>query len=195
MAAQWEPPAPTRRDPIQPDPSARMLVVPALVGGLVALSLGIYGRLHPATGVAVDIVGFSSPATVKAWLASVAIACALVQVGTSLVMYGKVPGVRAPAWGSVVHRWSGRLAFIVTVPVAVHCLYALGFQSFSPRVLAHSLFGCLFFGAFTVKMLSLTRKDTPAWVLPLLGGLVFVLLAVIWFTSAFWFFSFFGVKR
>jgi hypothetical protein len=172
-----------------------MLVVPALVGGLVALSLGIYGRLHPATGVAVDIVGFSSPATVKAWLASVAIVLALVQVATSLVMYGKVPGVRAPSWGSIVHRWSGRLAFIVTVPVAVHCLYALGFQSFTPRVLAHSLFGCLFFGAFTVKMLSLTRKGTPAWVLPLLGGLVFVLLAVIWFTSAFWFFSFFGVKR
>lgn len=195
MAAQWEPPAPTRRDPIQPDPSARLLVVPALVGGLVALSLGIYGRLHPATGVAVDIVGFSSPATVKAWLATLAVILALVQVGTSLVMYGKVRWISTPSWASVVHRWSGRLAFIATVPVAVHCLYALGFQSFSPRVLAHSIFGCLFFGAFTVKMLSLTRKGTPSWVLPLLGGLVFVLLAAIWFTSAFWFFSIFGVRR
>jgi Family of unknown function (DUF6529) len=195
VAAQWEPPAPTRRDPIQPDPSARLLVVPALVGGLVALSLGIYGRLHPATGVAVDIVGFSSPATVKAWLASVAIVGALVQLGTSLVMYGKVPGIGAPSWAGGVHKWSGRIAFIVTVPVAVHCLYALGFQSFTPRVLAHSICGCLFFGAFTVKMLSLTRPGRPAWTLPLLGGLVFVLLTIIWFTSAFWFFSFFGVRR
>jgi Family of unknown function (DUF6529) len=196
MAAQWEPPAPTRRDPVQPDPSARLLVVPALVGGLVALSLGIYGRLHPATGVAVDIVGFSSPATVKAWLATVAVALALVQLGSSLVMYGKMPGVSSsPSWMSGLHRWSGRLAFIVTVPVAVHCLYALGFQSFSPRVLAHSILGCLFFGAFTVKMLSLTRRGLPGWTLPLLGGLVFVLLAAIWFTSAFWFFSIFGVRR
>ncbi len=195
MAAQWEPPAPTRRDPIQPDPSARLLVVPALVGGLVALSLGIYGRLHPATGVAVDIVGFSSPATVKAWLASVAIVLVLVQVGTSLVMYGRVPWLSAPSWARGLHRWSGRLAFIVTVPVAVHCLYALGFQSFTPRVLAHSICGCLFFGAFTVKMLSLTRRGLPAWTLPLFGGLVFVLLTIVWFTSAFWFFSVFGVRR
>jgi Family of unknown function (DUF6529) len=195
MAAQWEPPAPTRRDAIQPDPSARLLVVPALVGGLVALSLGIYGRLHPATGVAVDIVGFSSPATVKAWLATVAMVLALVQLGTSLVMYGKVPWLRAPAWAGGLHKWSGRLAFIVTVPVAVHCLYALGFQSFTPRVLAHSICGCLFFGAFTVKMLSLTRPGRPGWTLPLFGGLVFVLLTIIWFTSAFWFFSFFGVRR
>jgi Family of unknown function (DUF6529) len=195
VAAQWESPAPTRRDPIQPDPSARLLVVPALVGGLVALSLGIYGRLHPATGVAVDIVGFSSPATVKAWLASVAILGALVQLLTALLMYGKVPGIGAPSWAGGVHKWSGRLAFIVTVPVAVHCLYALGFQSFTPRVLAHSICGCLFFGAFTVKMLSLTRRGMPAWTLPLLGGLVFVLLTIIWFTSAFWFFSFFGVRR
>ena len=60
MAAQWEQPAPTRLDPVQPDPSARLLVVPALVGCLVALTLGLYGRLHPATGVAVDAVAVAA---------------------------------------------------------------------------------------------------------------------------------------
>jgi hypothetical protein len=195
MAAQWEPPAPTKLDPIQPDPSARLLVVPALVGCLVALTLGLYGRLHPPTGIAVDIVGFSSPATVKAWLATVAVAFALVQLGSSLVMYGKVPWITAPSWISSLHRWSGRIAFIVTVIVAVHCLYALGFETFNARVLVHSIAGCLFFGVITIKMLALTRRGMPGWVLPLLGGLAFALLVLIWFTSAFWFFSIFGFRR
>jgi hypothetical protein len=195
MAAQWEPPAPTRLDPVKTATSARLLVVPALVGCLVALTLGIYGRLHSPTGVAVDVVGFSSPATVKAWLATIAVVFAVVQVGSSLVMYGKVRWISAPSWIGGLHRWSGRIAFIFTVPVVVHCLYALGFQTFNARVLVHSIAGCLFFGIFTVKMLALTRRGMPGWVLPVLGGLAFALLVVIWFTSAFWFFSIFGFRR
>jgi hypothetical protein len=195
MAAEYGEPAPTRLDPVQPDPSARLLVVPALAGCLVALTLGLYGRLHAPTGVAVDVIGFSSPATVKAWLATVAVLLAIVQVVSSLVMYGKVPRVSAPSWIGGLHRWSGRIAFIFTVPVVVHCLYALGFQTFNARVLVHSVVGCLFFGVFTVKMLALTKRGLPGWVLPVFGGLAFVLLVLIWFTSAFWFFSFFGFRR
>ena len=189
------PPAPTRQERIQPDKSARVLVIPALVGCLVALTLGIYGRLHSPTGVAVDIIGFSSPGTVKAWLATVAVLFAIVQVISALVMYGKIPWITAPPWIGALHQWSGRLAFIFTVPVAVHCLYALGFETFNPRVIVHSICGCLFFGVFTVKMLSLTRQGLPNWVLPVLGGLAFALLVAIWFTSAFWFFTIFGFRR
>ena len=195
MAAQFEPPAPTRLDPVQPATSAGLLVIPALVGCLVALTLGIYGRLHSPTGVAVDIAGFSSPGTVKAWLASAAVVFALVQVGSALVMYGKVPWIAAPSWIGGLHRWSGRIAFLLTVPVVVHCLYALGFQTYNARVLVHSIAGCLFFGTFTVKMLSLTKRGMPGWVLPVLGGAVFALLVLLWFTSAFWFFSVFGFRR
>jgi Family of unknown function (DUF6529) len=195
MAAQFEPPAPTRVERIQPAMSGRLLVVPVLVGCLVSLTLGIYGRLHSPTGVAVDIVGFSSPATVKTWLATAAVLFAVVQVGSALVMYGKVPRVSAPSWIGTLHQWSGRIAFILTVPVVVHCLYALGFQTFNARVLVHSVCGCLFFGVFTVKMLALTRRGIPGWALPLLGGLAFALLVVIWFTSAFWFFTNFGLSR
>jgi Family of unknown function (DUF6529) len=195
MSASSEPAAPGRPEPVPPDRAARLLVIPALAGCLVALILGLYGRLHAPTGVAVDVIGFSSPATVKAWLATVAIVFALVQVGSSLVMYGSVPRITAPRWIGGLHRWSGRIAFIFTVPVAVHCLYALGFQHYSTRVLVHSVAGCLFFGAFTVKMLALTRRGLPGWALPVLGALVFALLVLIWFTSAFWFFSFFGFRR
>jgi hypothetical protein len=195
MATQWEPPAPTRLDPVQPATSARLLVVPALVGCLVALTLGLYGRLHSPTGVAVDVIGFSNGGTVKSVLATGAIVFAVVQVASSLVMYGKVRWFGSPSWISGLHRWSGRIAFILTVPVVVHCLYALGFQTFSARVLAHSIAGCLFFGVFTVKMLALTRRGMPGWVLPVFGGLAFALLVVIWFTSAFWFFTTFGWSR
>ena len=44
-------------------------------------------------------------------------------------------------------------------------------------------------------MLILPRKGVPGWVLPVVGAVVFTLLVVLWFTSAFWFFSTFGVKR
>ena len=174
---------------------AAKIVVPSLIGALVALTLGVYGRLHHPTGIAVNIAGFSSPGYVKSWLATVATAFALVQVGSALVMYGKVPHVAAPSWIGGLHRWSGRLAFLLAVPVAIHCLYALGFQNYSTRVFLHSLFGCAFFGAFTVKMLILPKRGLPGWLLPVVGALVFTLLVALWFTSAYWFFSTFGIHR
>jgi hypothetical protein len=190
--------APTARQPLPPQRAASstaMLVIPCVIGGLVALTLGLYGRLHSPTGIAVNIAGFSSPGYVKSWLATVATVLAIVQVVSALVMYGKVPRVTAPSWTGALHRWSGRIAFLAAVPVAIHCLYALGFQNYSTRVLLHSLFGCLFFGAFTVKMLILPKKGLPGWVLPFWGAVVFTALVLIWLTSAYWFFSTFGVHR
>jgi uncharacterized protein DUF6529 len=170
------------------------LLVPLVVGGAVSVVLGVYGRVHTPTGVAVDIAGFSGPQTVKVWLATGAVTFALLQLLSALVMYGRVPGLTAPGWTGTAHRWSGRAAFLLAVPVAMHCLYALGFQSFEPRVLVHSLLGCVFFGAFTAKMLVLPRRGLPGWALPLLGGVVFAGLVGVWLTSALWFFANFGVK-
>jgi hypothetical protein len=194
MAAQSGAPAPLQPTTASPG-LAKLLVVPSLIGGLVALTLGLYGRLHHATGIAVNIAGFSSPGSVKSWLATGAVVFAIIQVGSALVMYGKVPRVAAPPWIGGLHQWSGRIAFLLSVPVAVHCLYALGFQNYSTRVLIHSILGCLFFGAFTVKMLVLPKRGLPGWVLPVLGAVVFAVLVLIWFTSAYWFFSTFGIKR
>jgi len=181
--------------PGRADSGAAKLVVPSLVGALVALTLGVYGRLHNPTSYAINIAGFSSPGAVKSWLATGAFVFALVQVGSALVMYGKVPHVAAPSWIGGLHRWSGRAAFLLAVPVAVHCLYALGFQHYSTRVLVHSLLGCAFFGAFTIKMLVLPKSELPSWTLPALGALVFTALTGVWFTSAYWFFSTFGIRH
>jgi uncharacterized protein DUF6529 len=174
---------------------AGKLLVPVAVGGAVSLTLGVYGRLHHPTGIAVNLAGFSSALTVKVWLASVAVLLALVQLTSALIMYGKLPGVGAVSWIGGLHRWSGRLAFLTTVPVAMQCLYALGFQTTDARVLLHSAMGCLFFGAFTVKMLALPKRGLPGWTLPVLGGLVFTLLVAIWLSSSLWYFTTFGVHR
>ncbi|HEX6336185.1 MAG TPA: DUF6529 family protein [Jiangellaceae bacterium] len=177
-----------------PDRTVPLLLVPLLTGSVVAVVLGVYGGVHTPTGVAVNLAGFSGPLEAKVWVASAALLFALVQLGSALVMYGKVPGVAAPGWIGALHRWSGRAAFLLAVPVAVHCLYAVGFQTFSTRVFIHSLLGCLFFGAFTVKMLGLRRDGLPGWALPVLGGTVFALLVGLWWTSSLWFFTTIGVR-
>ena len=162
----------------------------ALAGGCaVALALGLYARLHHPARYALDVAGFSSPLYAKAWLTTAAVVFAVVQVATGWRI-SRQPTAPAPAWMAAVHRWSGRIAILLTVPVIVHCIYALGFQAYSARVLAHSVLGCLFYGAFVAKMLSLVRRDTmPNWVLAVLGGVVFALLIAVWATSALWLFA------
>ena len=141
-----------------------------------------------------SVAGFSSPQTVKVWLATGVVVFAVLQLLSALVMYGKVPAVPTPSWIGAAHRWSGRVAFLLAIPVAVHCLYALGFQAFDTRVLVHSLLGCVFFGAFTMKMLLLTKRGLAGWMLPMAGGLVFATLVGLWLTAALWFFTTVGVR-
>jgi hypothetical protein len=163
-----------------------------LVGALVAIALGAYGRLHHPAGVAIGVAGFSTIGYAKAWLASLSALFALVQLFSGMTLSGRLLATQ-PRWASGLHRWSGRIAVLASVPVAVQCLYALGFHSGSTRVWLHSLLGCLFYGVFTTKMLSLTRPGTPRWAVPLLGGLVFTGLIGVWLTSALWLFSRQGV--
>jgi Family of unknown function (DUF6529) len=165
-----------------------------VIGGAVSVTLGVLGKVHHPTGIAVNVAGFSSPLTVKVWLASGAAFFAVLQLLSALMMYGKLPPRPAPGWIGAFHRWSGRVAFLLTIPVAVHCLYALGFQTYDTRVLLHSLLGCVFFGVFTMKMLVLTGRGLAGWVLPLAGGLVFATLIGLWLSSALWFFVTSGVK-
>jgi hypothetical protein len=173
----------------------QLLILPLLVGSMVAVGLGAYASLHEPTGIAISLAGFSGPMHAKAWLASGALVFAVVQVLSSLVMYDRVPGIPPPVWIGGVHRWSGRIAFLIAIPVAIHCLYAVGFQVGEPRALAHSLLGCLFFGAFVVKMLGLRKDGLAGWVLPVMGGFVFTALVGLWLTSSLWFFGTFGVVR
>ncbi len=169
------------------------MAIAVVIGALVAVGLGVFGKMHEPAGYAINVAGFSSTMAVKAWLATLAMVLALFQFGSAFAMYGLIPGVRAPSWVATAHVWSGRLAVLASVPVAVHCLYALGFQSSDTRVLFHSLFGCFFYGAFVAKMVLLTRKGLAGWLIPMAGGLVFFGLVFVWLTSALWFFQLNGL--
>jgi Family of unknown function (DUF6529) len=170
----------------RPVTRAAAAVVPLGIGAAVAVGLGVYSRVHNPTGVAINVAGFSSAQSVKTWLATVAIVLAIVQLASAFAVYGKIPG---PSWSGTLHKWSGRLAVLFTLPVVAHCLYALGFQYDTGRVLIHSVLGCFFFGAFAAKMLVLSRDDAPRGLLPVIGGLVFSALVGLWLTSALWFFT------
>ena len=168
-----------------PAPAPRLLVA-AGVGAAVAVALGVYGRVHDPSQELVFTLFFSSTIAMKVWLGTVAIAFAVVQLLSALWLYGKLPGT-APAWLGTVHRLSGRLAFIASLPVAYHCLWSLGFQDTNTRVLAHSLLGCAVYGAFAAKVLIVRSKGLPSMALPVAGGLMFAVLVGAWYTSALWF--------
>ncbi|PZF94755.1 hypothetical protein C1I99_19065 [Micromonospora deserti] len=187
-------PAPARSAPAPRAAGPTTLFVPLLVGAAVAVALGVYGRTHTPTGIAVNVAGFSGPQTVKVWLGSAAALFAVGQLLSALAMWGRL-GPFSPSWAGAAHRWSGRIAFLLAVPVAVHCLYALGFADHDLRTLAHSALGCFFFGAFTTKMLALPRPGLAGWTLPVLGGVLFTALMGVWLTSSVWYFTTFGVHR
>lgn len=115
-------------------------------------------------------------------------------VAISLGVYGNVHDGTGPVpgWASAAHRWLGTVAFLCTLPVAYHCLWALGFRTTDTRVVVHSILGCAFYGAFTTKMLVLHSRRMPAWALPGAGALLVVVLAAIRTTSSLWFFTTIG---
>ena len=171
------------------DSSGGRLLAAGAVGALVALSLGLYGSVHdPATDLSITL-GFKDTITMKVWLASASTLFALVQITSALWMYGRLPLGSAPSWLGSLHRISGRLAFLLSLPVAYHCLYQLAFQDTTGRVLAHSLLGCVFYGAFAAKVVIVRSPRLPGLALPLAGGTLFAVLVATWWTSGLWFIS------
>ena len=173
-----------------PTSSTRNLLTLAATGAAVSLSLGVYGRVHSPTGGLIFDLGFPSMRAMKSWFATLAVALVLVQIVSALAMFGRLPRVTTvPRWVPFLHRWSGATAFVVTLPVAYHCLWALGFQTTSVRPLLHGLFGCAFYGAMTTKLLGLRAKRLPGWAIPVMGSMLVVTLTGVWLTSALWFFT------
>jgi len=161
-----------------------------LVGAAVAVSLGVYGKVHDPALRPVTTLGFSGMLQMKTWLTTAAVLLLIVQLVTALWMWGRLPGAgTAPAWTSQLHRWSGSVAFVLTLPVAFHCLWSLGFATTDTRVIVHGLAGCAFYGAYAAKMLALRTPSLPGWALPVLGASVLTSLVLLWLTGALWFFT------
>ena len=173
-----------------------LLAAAVLTGAGLAVALGVYGRVHDPTGETAMTLFFEQQITMKAWLATGAVLSVVFQVGSALVLYGKLGTRTAPAWLGDAHRISGTVAFVLSLPVAYHCLWAIGFSADLgiTRVYIHSIAGCLFYGAFAAKMIVVRSHGLPALALPIVGALVFTSLVAVWLTSAFWFFDTQGLQ-
>ena len=163
----------------------------------VGVSVALYaaGRLHQPD-YSFSLFGQANPFAIKALLATVALGLAVVQVLLGLWIYRRLPLAGSPPRPvPTVHRVVGFILFAVTVPVAVHCLIAYGVQLTSVRVAVHSLAGCFFYGAFVAKVLLVQTRRLPRWLLPVAGGTLAVVLGVLWWSSALWYYDGFQLPR
>lgn len=156
------------------------LGVPFAVGAATALALGVYAGAHEPSYRSFVVPGFDGLTSWKAAFTTTAFVLFVLQVGLGRWITGP-----APAWGADVHRLVGTLAFAVTIPVAFHCLWALGYQDHDWRVTTHSLAGLVAYGFYVAKVISArSRLDRPVWALPVTGSLLGVAMLVVWWTSA-----------
>lgn len=163
-------------------------------GAVVALLIGVFGKVHDPTTDGLTTLGFSTVIGMKVAL-STAIGVLVVFQGISaLWIYGKL-GLTAPGWLGTAHRTSGTVALLLSVFVGYHCLWALGLESGTLangepvplRAVLHGVLGCAVFGAVVVKVVAVRSRRAPGWFLPVAGGLLFALLVVVVLTSAGWY--------
>jgi hypothetical protein len=167
------------------------VAVSALIGLAVAAVLFIFGRVHtPNYYLGLFGRSYADVTPLKVLLASIMLGLAVLQVGLALWLYQKLPMAgRAPKPVGMVHRVVGTLLFVVSLPIAIHCLLAYGVQFGSLRVAIHSIAGVFFYGAFVAKVLLVQSKKLPGWALPVAGGMLAVLTVVLWYTSALWYYN------
>jgi len=169
--------------------SSRRLIVALLTGAVVFGAVALFAANHKPD-YTFSIFGSSGKESLslKSKIATGVFGLALLQLLGALWIYGRLPGLRAaPRPVGKLHRASGILAFAATVPVAVHCIWAYGFQTSPTRVFVHSLAGCLFYGAFAAKVVVVRSRRLPGWALPVAGGVLFTMVVVIWYSAALWF--------
>ena len=164
------------------------------VGGVVALLVGVYGKVHDPTLDGTTSLGFDTVIGMKVALSTAIGVLAVLQVLGALWIYGKL-GIKTPSWLGTAHRLSGTIALLLSLFVAYHCLWALGLETGTlhngekvpTRTVVHGVLGCAVFGAVVVKLVAVRSRRAPGWFLPVAGGLLFALLVVVVLTSAGWY--------
>jgi hypothetical protein len=179
----------------RPRGAAPVLLGVVLLGTAVSVTLGALGATvgQPRS---LPTFGFTSMQTFKSWLASLVLLLVLLQLFTALWIYGRVPWLGfASRAVHRIHRTSGVAAIALTLPIAWYCIYAFGFDTSTPRTAAHSVLGCVFYGAFVAKMAALRLRQLPRAVVPVLGGVLFTAFIGAWWLSALWWFQTVGWSR
>ena len=175
-------------------PALRSLTLAGLAAAVVAAGLYVFGTQH-TPDYSTSLFGQSGQDTLslKSWLATGVLAFAGIQLGLALWIYGRLPLVAiAPPQVGSIHRAIGAAAILLTIPIAYHCAFAYGVQTkIDTRIAVHSVAGCFLYGAFVAKVLLVRSPGwrVPGWALPLLGGTLVATVAVLWYTSALWYFN------
>jgi hypothetical protein len=160
-------------------------------GAVVAVLLGVFGRVHdPTLGGTTDL-GFRTVIEMKVVLSTVVLVLVVLQLLSALGLYGRLGG-RPPSWLGTAHRASGTLALLLVVFVGYSCLWALGLEvgtlhtgeTVPLRAVVHGVLGCAVFGAVVVKLVAVRARRAPGWFLPVAGGLLLTLLLAVVLTSA-----------
>ena len=167
------------------------LALPLTVFALIALTVGLVARQTVREPYSAPFfhLFFKDTLQMKVWLVTAAAVLACGQLLTAARIYDLLRLTPDRRIYQSVHRWSGRAAILLTLPVAYHCVFMLGFETHTARVLIHSLLGSALYGAFVAKILIVRSNRFKGWVLPVVGGLLFSILLGLWLTSALWFFT------
>jgi hypothetical protein len=181
----------------QRDATARVVLI-GVIGLAVTATLYFVGRaiVNTSSYSTVGLFGQTGVGvlSLKSLLATVALGLGIVQVLLGLWMYRKLPiKAVAPKRTGLTHRIIGGVAFVVTLPVAIHCAIAYGVKLTDPRIMVHSIAGCFLYGAFVAKVLLVQSKRLPGWTLPVAGGILAVLLIVLWYTSGLYYYNGYSV--
>ena len=163
-------------------------------GAVVAVLLGVFGRVHDPTLDGTTTLGFRTVIDMKIWVSPLVAVLVVVQLLSALWLFGRI-GSRPPRWLGTAHRASGALALLLTVFLGYHCLWALGLEvghlpsgeEVPVRTFVHGLLGCLVFGAVVVKLVAVRSRRAPGWFLPVAGALLFTLLIAALLTSTVWY--------
>jgi Family of unknown function (DUF6529) len=181
----------------QRSPSPLWLLVPLILLALVAGALGAFASqtIKPIVKPAYFQLFFSSVITMKVWLTTAAVILAVLQVITATRIYHILRFPPEGRFYNFMHRTTGFLAIGFSLPVAYHCIFLLGYASVSDtRTLIHAILGTFVYGVFVAKVFVVVFPSRfGAWVLPILGSLLFTILLGLWVTSSLWFFSTVGV--
>jgi len=181
--------------PIATRPNPAWLAVPLVAFALVSLTVGLAAKQTirlPYSSPYFHLF-FSDTLHMKVWLVTIAFVLALTQLLTASRIYQLLRFPPPGRFYNFVHRWSGRTAIVLTIPVAYHCIFLLGFGTYSTRVYIHSLLGSVIYGALVAKVIIVRSRGFPGFALPIAGGVLFSVILGLWLSSALWFFQSFGV--
>ena len=105
---------------------------------------------------------FSNVLHMKAWLTTAAALLGVVQLVTALRIYEKLCFPPAGRFYSLMHRWSGRTAVLLTLPEGYHCILKLGFGAYDARAAIHSTLTGLMIPPTDSTMLDLPAPLGPS---------------------------------